>query len=131
VDSTPGRGTAFHVYLPRVDDAVPVPEYGLGSRPVAVGTETILLVEDEEDVRSLAREILTEHSDTVLEGKDGAHALAVNEAHGGPIHLLLTDVVMPYLNGLEAADRMHAANGLLRKVREMLDAQPPARRPRS
>jgi two-component system cell cycle sensor histidine kinase/response regulator CckA len=167
VDSTLGRGTAFRVYLPRVYDSVEAPERGPASGPGARGTETILLVEDEEDVRSLAREILTVHGYTVLEGRDGAHALAVSEAHAGPIHLLLTDVVMPYLSGREVADRIYAtrpetrvlfssgytddavirhrvsrsqtpllekpygANGLLRKVRETLDAQPPARRPKS
>ena len=108
VDSRVGRGTTFRVYLPRVDLPALAPECGPASSGAPRGTETILLVEDEADVRALAREILTEGGYVVLEGRDGAHALAVGACHDRPIHLLLTDVVMPYLGGREVADRLQA-----------------------
>jgi len=71
------------------------------------GTETVLLVEDEDTVRTLAREILGMNGYTVLEARHGREALLISEAHRGPIHLMLTDVVMPEMNGRELADRLH------------------------
>jgi CheY-like chemotaxis protein len=68
--------------------------------------ETILVVDDEPDVRGLAREILEAGGYEVLEAGDGEEALRVAEAHPAPIHLLLTDVVMPRLNGVELASRL-------------------------
>ena len=70
------------------------------------GTETILLVEDEEDVRAVVGEILRSHGYTVLEADDGDQALQLSAEHEGVIHLVVTDLVMPHMGGRELADRM-------------------------
>ncbi len=80
------------------------------------GVETLLVVEDEEALRAMIREILEAEGYTVLQAPDGAGALAVAEAHAGPIHLLVTDVVMPRLNGRELFDRLGALRPGLRCV---------------
>ncbi len=105
VASAPGRGSTFTIYLPRTeDDAVSK------AAPAAVeprpGEETILLVEDDEEVRSLAREILEVHGYAVLEARLPAEAISIAEAHPGPIHLVLTDVVMPGMSGRELTERL-------------------------
>jgi PAS domain S-box-containing protein len=102
VDSEPGQGTTFRIYLPRHEQAAPVPKQAAAPSS-ARGTETILLVEDEEGVRSLARRALEERGYTVLVACDGKEALAIGEQHQEPIHLLLTDAVMPNLSGGELA----------------------------
>jgi PAS domain S-box-containing protein len=106
VDSAPGRGTTFRIYLPRLLEerplAIPCPR-----PPVARGgTETVLLAEDEEAVLALARLTLREKGYTVLEAHDGAEALAVCQQYPGPIHLLVTDAVMPRLGGAVLAQRV-------------------------
>jgi CheY-like chemotaxis protein len=78
-------------------------------RPSPSGTETILLVEDEPPVRWLARRTLQKGGYAVLEAGNGREALAVLEKHGGPLHLLLTDVVMPEMGGRELAERLRTA----------------------
>jgi two-component system cell cycle sensor histidine kinase/response regulator CckA len=107
VYSEPGRGTTFKVYFPRVEEAAEAnkPHPGLTSMPR--GDETILLAEDEPALRALASRVLQSCGYTVLEGKDGEHAAGVAEAHAGPIHLLVTDVVMPNLGGRQLAERLH------------------------
>ncbi len=106
VESVPGRGATFRVYLPRVAEAVePLQTSAALGRPRR-GSQTILLVEDEEDVRGLAREILQGYGYTVLEALDPAGALRIAEQHQGPIHLLLTDVVMPQMSGRQLAERL-------------------------
>jgi two-component system, cell cycle sensor histidine kinase and response regulator CckA len=109
VYSEPGRGTSFEIYLPRVEGEV-VPTLEMVPPPMEFphGTETILLVEDEEAVRNLARTILQEYGYTVLEAYHGAEALRVAIRHEGPIHLLLTDVVMPLMSGRQLADKLTA-----------------------
>ena len=106
VYSEPGRGTTFKIYLPRVTEAAV--ENGIGASLDATprGSETILLVEDQGDVRDYARDVLEAHGYTVLVAEDGAGALSVAAAHSGRIHLLLTDVVMPRMSGRELADRL-------------------------
>ena len=101
VESAPGRGTTFRVHLPRVSE----PEPRIVTPPDAprTGSETILVAEDDPAVRALASDMLAEHGYTVLTAADGADALRVAERHAGPIHLLLTDVMMPRMNGLELA----------------------------
>jgi PAS domain S-box-containing protein len=114
VDSVPGRGTRFTIYMPRVDDA---PNPGAAGEPgegAVGGSETILLVEDEPSVRVLAREALREQGYRVLEAGDGEEALRVAREHAGPIHLLLTDVIMPRLRGRALADRLQQARTDLR-----------------
>ena len=106
VYSEPGQGTTFSVYLPReAGGTMPAP----GSReiaPAAHGDETILLVEDEDAVRELARRILDGSGYAVLTAANGGEALLACERHAGPIHLVLTDVVMPLMSGRALADRL-------------------------
>jgi CheY-like chemotaxis protein len=106
VDSEPGRGTAIKIYLPRVAGAPETVERGLTAGLPLKGTETILLVEDEEAVRELARDILQRHGYTVLEAGNGGEALLACERHQGPIPFLLTDVVMPQMSGPQLAERL-------------------------
>ncbi len=109
VESAPGKGSAFKIYLPRTEEP-PAPLPSSQPNPVEAelprGVETVLLAEDEEVVRSLAREILRSAGYTVLEAGDGEEALKVAGSHPGPIHLLLTDVIMPRLGGPELARRL-------------------------
>ena len=110
VSSEVGRGTTFKVYLPRVPSvegplvqaaAAPVP-----FQKVEPGTETILVVEDEANLRYLARQYLEKQGYRVIEAADGAVAMQIAVAHEGVIHLLLTDVIMPGMNGRELAQRI-------------------------
>jgi signal transduction histidine kinase/CheY-like chemotaxis protein len=105
VDSEPNKGSTFKVYLPRVpprrDDA------GDAVAPATLnGAETVLLVEDQDDVRQVAREILKRYGYRVLEAREPSEALSLCERHEHPIHLLLTDVVMPLMSGRELAERV-------------------------
>jgi len=106
VYSEPGCGTTFKIYLPRVDATVePVmPELHLPAD--AHGHETILLVEDAPAVRVLARDVLKAQGYTVLEAEDGRKALRIAEQYAGSIHLLLTDVVMPEMNGRDLVEKL-------------------------
>jgi len=106
VDSEPGQGTVFRIYLPRLDAAAVTVDRSVRPAAVAGGTETILLVEDEEGVRELARDILRASGYTVLEARNGAEALLLCERHQGPLDMLLTDVVMPRMSGRELAERL-------------------------
>jgi PAS domain S-box-containing protein len=108
VDSEPGQGAVFTIDLPRVD--APADLRGDPGVPDAApqGSETVLLVEDEPEVRGLARDILRQQGYTVLEAADADDALRIGREHGGPIHLLVTDVVMPQMGGRELADRLKA-----------------------
>ena len=99
VYSEPGHGTAFKIYLPCVDEIAQKPRWAGSSGEDYSGTETILLVEDEEIVRNLVREILTGNGYQVLEASSGKAALAVCAANPEPIHMLLTDVIMPNMSG--------------------------------
>jgi len=105
LDSQLGAGTQFHIYLPRterpVQSAYSVPPARISNR----SWETILLVEDEDQVRALARTALKRHGYQVLEAEQGEQALTLCEQHVGSIHLLLTDVVMPQMGGRELAER--------------------------
>jgi PAS domain S-box-containing protein len=104
-----GKGTTFKIYLPRVAStgeptvqvALPAPVY-----KVEPGTETILLVEDEANLRYLARQYLEKQGYKVIEAADGAVAMQIAVAHEAVIHLLLTDVIMPGMNGRELAQRI-------------------------
>jgi GAF domain-containing protein len=104
--SEPGHGTSFKIYLPRVEEAVAVGTRDPAPTAAPKGTETILLVEDQDGVRELARDILRANGYTVFEARHGGEALLTCERHPGPLHLLLTDVVMPQMSGRELAERL-------------------------
>jgi PAS domain S-box-containing protein len=100
VQSEVGKGSSFQVYLPQADSAADAPSQVVPEpTPTKRGAETILLAEDEEGVRLLAGRILEAHGYQVLHARDGREALQICRQHTGPIHLLLSDVVMPNLNG--------------------------------
>jgi signal transduction histidine kinase len=106
-ESATGQGTTFTVTLPRVAAAVVRPEVRLAARPDG-GTETVLLVEDEERVRRIATEVLERVGYHVLPEGSAAAALVRARAHRGRIELLLTDVVLPDMNGRDLAERLRA-----------------------
>jgi len=106
VYSEPGQGTTFKIYLPRMQQ--PVEADGLHLRPavLAGGRETVLLVEDDEVVRRVVGKMLQRQGYQVLEVADGREALETSDTHPEPIHLILTDVVMPGMSGPELAVRV-------------------------
>jgi len=109
VYSEVGRGTTFKIYLPRVasaGEAVAQVAAPAQFQRVEPGTETILLVEDEANLRYLARQYLEKQGYKVIEAADGAVAMQIAVAHEAVIHLLLTDVIMPGMNGRELAQRI-------------------------
>jgi len=106
VYSEPGRGTTFKVYLPVSDESLSPVGRTVETSSNLRGSETVLLVEDDEQVRDLARTILEKMGYTVLLAESGKEALSVLEAHDGPLHLLLTDVVMPGMNGRQLFERL-------------------------
>ncbi|HJQ23668.1 MAG TPA: PAS domain S-box protein [Blastocatellia bacterium] len=106
VYSEVGRGTTFKVYLPRVTEDAPEDESVSKPEPPLRGTETVLLAEDEEVVRRLAREVLEGYGYRVLEAGNGGAAFSACVGHDGPIHLLITDVVMPGMGGRDLANRL-------------------------
>ncbi len=107
VESQPGRGTTFSIYLPASSVAEPSLVEASGPAP-RDGHEAILLVEDEASLRQLAARALRARGFTVRLAADGAEALKVLEAHPEPLDLLVTDVVMPNMDGRELADRLRA-----------------------
>ncbi len=158
VYSEPGVGTTFKIYLPRVDQAVTA---AVAKAPSTNrrGTETILVAEDEDQIRLVAKGVLERNGYRVLEARNAGEALLICERHGDMIHLLITDVVMPQMNGRALAERLTSVRPemkvlfmsgytdgalvgqlaagsaflqkpltpttLLRKVRELLDAERP------
>jgi two-component system cell cycle sensor histidine kinase/response regulator CckA len=108
VYSEVGKGTTFKIYLPLVEEGAetePVP----AAEPAALhGSETVLLVEDEQSVRTLSRSILEGYGYTVLEAESGKDGLDVTRHYPRPIHLVLTDVVMPEMGGSDMAPRLEA-----------------------
>jgi two-component system cell cycle sensor histidine kinase/response regulator CckA len=106
VISTPGQGTILTIDLPRIEDPLSALPRGLPQTSPPEGTETVLLVEDEETVRSVAREVLQIVGYTVVEAASGEEALQRAAQHPGTIQLLLTDVVTPGMSGRELAERL-------------------------
>jgi two-component system cell cycle sensor histidine kinase/response regulator CckA len=109
VDTEDAIGSTFRIYFPRTDATEEPARPVYGTPETLRGTETILLVEDDEQVRELNRTILRRNGYHVLDAQDGAQAVLVSEAYEGDIHLLLTDVVMPQVGGRDLADRLLAS----------------------
>ena len=106
VYSEPGRGSSFKVYLPRVDEPAEPAVARIAPAEPRRGTETVLVVEDAASVRMVTRQVLERYGYAVLEAPNGDTALRLAAKHQGPIHLLLTDVVMPGLSGRQLAEQL-------------------------
>jgi PAS domain S-box-containing protein len=106
VYSEPGRGTSFKIYLPRVKEELTRVEMAIPVSQKTQGSETIMLVEDEATIRSLMCTILQGRGYTVLEAGHGPQALQISESHSGPIHLMVTDVIMPQMSVREFTQKM-------------------------
>jgi two-component system cell cycle sensor histidine kinase/response regulator CckA len=115
VESEVGKGTTFNIYLPPVK-AAPTSGEVKAAPTLAGGTETVLLVEDDETIRSLVRRGLQARGYRVLEAHNGREALRVADKHQGPIHLLMTDVVMPGMGGRELAERLTRLRGEMKTL---------------
>jgi CheY-like chemotaxis protein/anti-sigma regulatory factor (Ser/Thr protein kinase) len=115
VDSEPGRGTTFEVYLPRFAGKAERPAEEVEQRPLT-GTETVLLVEDEPALLQIVRETLGSLGYTVLAASSPGDAILLCEAHPGEIHVLVTDVVMPTMNGNELRGRLERMKPGLRTL---------------
>ena len=109
VASTPEKGTVFDIYLPR-DTGPPVPDPEIGRRTTSGGTETILVVEDEAAILEMVRDMLENMGYQVLTANTPARALDIGKAHPDKISLLMTDVIMPEMNGKDLARRLTAAH---------------------
>jgi PAS domain S-box-containing protein len=106
LESAPGRGTTVSLFFPRAAAEAPAAGAVRSDARLPAGSETVLLVEDDEHVRELTRHLLRRLGYQVLVAEDGPSALRQAAGHGGPLHLLLTDVVMPGMSGRELADRL-------------------------
>jgi len=106
VYSEPGQGTTFKIYLPQVDESLKEEKKRDVIGELPRGNETVLVVEDEEEVLKLSVEILRRQGYNVLEASEGDDALRICEKHTAPIHLMITDVVMPRMSGTELAKRL-------------------------
>src|SRR3984893_5774743 len=108
--SEAGKGTSFKIYLPRFsatgEALATQPALAAEADQPSPGHETILLVEDEENLRRLARQYLENQGYNMIDAPDGSIAIQISQAHKGPIHLLLTDVIMPGMNGRELANKV-------------------------
>jgi two-component system, cell cycle sensor histidine kinase and response regulator CckA len=109
VDSQPGRGTVFEIYFPAAEGPLPQKKPKPVHEPTATGTETILLVEDEDAVRTIVSTVLQQAGYKVLEASGGRAAIDMASAHAEPIHLLITDVVMPEMGGRKLVEHLLAA----------------------
>jgi PAS domain S-box-containing protein len=99
VESEPGAGTTFHVFLPQVIEPARPTMHAMPLARALRGSETVLLVEDDDVVRALTRTVLERQGYTILEASHGVEAIQMCGRYQGPLHMVLTDVVMPYMNG--------------------------------
>jgi two-component system, cell cycle sensor histidine kinase and response regulator CckA len=106
VDSEIGKGSVFEIYLPLATEAVDVVSVQAGASRAPHGTETILVVEDDADVRALLKDSLQQCGYTVLDASNGGEALLFCERYSGPIHAVITDVIMPHMDGYEVVERL-------------------------
>ncbi len=116
VYSEAGRGTTFHIYLRETAERMPAPAPAPRMQTLPMGRGNILLVEDEELIRNMAREILERQGYQVQSYENGLEALMGLESLREPIDLVITDVVMPQMNGRELAERLMALRGATLKV---------------
>jgi two-component system, cell cycle sensor histidine kinase and response regulator CckA len=117
VDSVPGQGATFSIHLPTVSEgATPAPQPAALPTPLSGGSETVLVVEDEEAVRLLVARSLRQLGYSVLEAASGPEALQLVESHGDQIHLLLTDVMMPRMLGPQVAQQALAKHANMKVV---------------
>ena len=114
VYSEVGQGTTFKVHLPLCEQQASLPDAPALNNAVPSGTETILLVEDEESMRELASEYLGGKGYRVLGAGDPDSAISIASTHSGPIHMLLTDVILPGMSGVKLAERLAATHGSMR-----------------
>jgi PAS domain S-box-containing protein len=114
VDSAPGEGTTFKIYLPRAEGTTAAGLSESQAAPPRGGTETFLLVEDEAAILELAKERLQQLGYTVLTARSPEEAIRSSEGYSGPIQLLITDVVMPQMNGRQLAERLIAQRPALK-----------------
>lgn len=105
VESEPGQWTRFRIYLPEADAPLEEPSPPRAPGPVRAGNETVLVAEDDDLVRHLSVAALSSSGYRLIEASHGAEALKATEAHAGPIHLLVTDIIMPRMGGVELARR--------------------------
>ena len=108
VYSEPGKGTTFKVYFPKVTEDVTAGKEQTKFSGEISGSETVLIVEDNDALRKLAKNALRKYGYEILEAENGEKALNVSETHEGPIHLLLTDVVMPTMSGTDLSEKLQS-----------------------
>ena len=108
VYSEPGKGTSFKVYFPKVAEDVTAGKKRAKVSDEISGSETVLIVEDNDALRKLAKNALRKYGYKILEAENGEKALNVSETHEGPIHLLLTDVVMPRMSGTDLSEKLQS-----------------------
>jgi PAS domain S-box-containing protein len=108
VYSEPGKGTTFKVYFPKVAEDVTAGKEQAKVSDEISGSETVLIVEDNDALRKLAKNALRKYGYKILEAENGEKALNVSETHEGPIHLLLTDVVMPRMSGTDLSEKLRS-----------------------
>jgi two-component system cell cycle sensor histidine kinase/response regulator CckA len=106
VESRSGEGSEFYLYLPRCERPRVEEIARTAPQEEATGSEVVLFVEDETNIREPAKEVLESRGYTVLSASDGAEALEILRQWGGPIDLLITDVIMPGINGGQLADAL-------------------------
>jgi CheY-like chemotaxis protein len=109
VESEPGAGTTFEIFLPRTDGESERGSNGPSESGTLTGSETVLVVEDQPAVRSVVRHALERVGYRVLEAENGEAALAIYEREGEGIDLVLTDMIMPRMSGRDLADRLRAS----------------------
>src|SRR5260370_2917467 len=106
VHSEPGKGSTFKIYLPQVEEQVVTPAKDTSATQISMGTETVLVVENEEALLELTSDLLSRSGYKVLSARDGLEAIKIARSFDGSIHLLLTDIMTPKLNGTALARRL-------------------------